>query len=474
MTEIASLHGSASAPGADEAPLSLPAIDPAWFGDLVADPLLLSEMAHAIGGPFHVLFPQQFVANLQAFQCAISVAGIDGRVMFAKKANKAGAWLQACAQTGAGVDVASAEELVHALARGVRGADLVVTGPTKSDRLLWLAVRHGCLLAVDALDELDRLLALASGGEHARILLRVLPEANSDSRFGFDPAELEIALSRCVQESARVSMEGFSFHLNGYQVEPRAQLAARLIDSVVAARARGLAATSISIGGGFAVSYVHAQTWRQFVQKYERRELAADFHAGKTFSQFYPYHQSPTGADMLTAILTSDSGCGSGTVGEQLANTGTTLLLEPGRALLDRAGFTVFPVQGFKQRGDYGITTVDGLSMSVSEQWKSSEFLPDPVLWPPKGPSDAAPTRPVRSAVAGASCLEYDMVTWRKVVLSRQPHRGDLLIYPNTAGYQMDKNESQFHGHRLPPKAVVTLDDRGKFRWQLDDNGYQA
>lgn len=78
---------------------------------------------------------------------------------------------------------------------------------------------------------------------------------------------------------------------------------------------------------------------------------------------------------------------------------------------------------------------------------------------------------PVRACVGGASCLEYDMLTWRKVALPRQPRRGDLLIYPNTAGYQMDKNESEFHQRPLPPKIVVSLDD-GRLRWKLDENGF--
>jgi diaminopimelate decarboxylase len=135
--------------------------------------------------------------------------------------------------------------------------------------------------------------------------------------------------------------------------------------------------------------------------------------------------------------------------------------------LLDGAGFTVFPVNGFKRRGDYGIVTVLGLSMSLSEQWKSSEFLLDPTLWPEK-----EPTVPVRSCVGGASCMEYDMLTWRKVLLPREPRHGDLLIYPNTAGYQMDKNESEFHQRPLPTKLVLTASE-GQFRWQLDENGWQ-
>lgn len=450
-------------------PLSAPATMPAWFEQIVADRSLLADMAHAIGGPFHVLYPPQFGRNLDSFTDVIGSFGVDGQVFFAKKANKAGCWLQICANTGAGVDVASAPELVHALSRGVRGGDLVVTGPAKSEHLLWLAARHGCLIAIDAHDELDRVINLARRGERVRILLRVLPDANSGSRFGFDPTELEMALQRCAAQRSAVSMEGFSFHLNGYEVEPRAQLAAQLVDRLVEARARGLAATSISIGGGFAVSYLDADTWARFVRDAD----TTDFHSGKTFSHFYPYHQSPTGAQMLAAILSSRSDSGASTLGEKLTRTGTKLLLEPGRALLDGAGFTVFPVQGFKRRGDYGIITVDGLSMSLSEQWKASEFLPDPRLWPDQTSAPLAPVGSVRACVGGASCLDYDMLTWRKVVLPRQPHHGDLLLYPNTAGYQMDKNESEFHLLALPPKIVVAREKEGRFRWQLDENGYQ-
>jgi diaminopimelate decarboxylase len=76
----------------------------------------------------------------------------------------------------------------------------------------------------------------------------------------------------------------------------------------------------------------------------------------------------------------------------------------------------------------------------LAPQWKSSEFLPDPTLSP-----EEEPIAPARSCVGGASCLEEDMLTWRKVVFPREPSHGDLLNYSNTAGYVMDTFESEFH-----------------------------
>jgi diaminopimelate decarboxylase len=159
--------------------------------------------------------------------------------------------------------------------------------------------------------------------------------------------------------------------------------------------------------------------------------------------------------------------------------------------LLDQAGFTVFTVQGVQERNaaarrhavceprqDYAIVTVNGTSFSLSEQWFDSEFLPDPELL------DARPNRaaavadvvsdtaadgaaPYRACIGGASCLDSDMLTWRKVAFPRRPRAGDLLLYPNTAGYQMDSNESPFHELPLPPKVAVTLGTAGP-SWRLD------
>ncbi|MFH8655441.1 Y4yA family PLP-dependent enzyme [Streptomyces afghaniensis] len=417
------------------------------------------ELSHALGGPFHLLLPDRFDANLAAFTEVLSEAGVEGRVYYAKKANKAAVWMDRCALSGAGVDVASAGELRDALGHGVRGENVVVTGPAKAEGLLRVAVLQGCLIAVDALDELEQVIALAqTTARPARVLLRRLPPAQPHSRFGLDDEQLESALARCAEAGEAVVMEGFSFHLSGYDTEQRARSAGELVDLCLKARVLGLRADRISIGGGFAVDYTDAGHWARFL----REQRPEQYHAGKSFApaDFYPYHSPVAGADALRAVLEAHDLAG------RLRAAGVRLLLEPGRALLDRAGCTVFRVQGVKDRpSGYGIVTVDGSSLSLSEQWFSSEYLPDPVLLPAR--PDGA-TGPYAACVGGATCLESDMLTWRKVLLPARPAPGDLLVYPNTAGYQMDSNESPFHELPLPPKVVVETDDGGRTRWRLD------
>ncbi|MFJ2664636.1 Y4yA family PLP-dependent enzyme [Nocardia fluminea] len=425
----------------------MPAYTDAVEQRLLADPRLLRDIADAVGGPFHVLFPDRVSVNIGSFQSVFTEAGVDGFVYFGKKANKAACVARACAENGAGIDIASTGELVAALGQGVRGEDLMVTGPAKSDELLWLAARHRSLIAIDALDELDRLAALELP---VRVLLRVLP-AGSTSRFGLDPMELEQAIQAV---SAPITLSGFSFHLSGYDATARSELAAALVGHCRRARANGHPADTISIGGGFGVDYLDASTWAQF------QNTVSDcwFHASPP-GEYYPYHFPVPGSAMLEAVLAHND------LAALLRDNGIRLAVEPGRALLDRAGSSVFRVQGVKTRiaqgNPYDILAVDGTSLSLSEQWFDSEYLPDPVLWP-YSPGHRTPT-----CVGATTCLESDLLSRRRIPLPRRARTGDLLVYPNTAGYQMDSNESPFHELPLPPKVVLRA-GADRLRWSLD------
>ncbi|MFD7026626.1 Y4yA family PLP-dependent enzyme [Streptomyces sp. NPDC059917] len=440
---------------------TLPVLPDAATDRVVASGLL-TELAHAFGGPFHFLLPDAFDTHLRAMRDALTGAGVDGFVYFAKKANKAAVFVERAIAGGAGVDVASLAELREALGHGVRGEHLVVTGPAKGPALLHLAVQHGALIAVDALDELDALVAVGSS-RPTRILLRVLPPAPPFSRFGLTEAELNTALNLCSREGHAVRMEGFSFHLSGYALQPRADLAARLASLCHKARVLGLEASRVSIGGGLPISYTDADSWHGFLAE----QNSSHYHAGKTFhtGDFYPYYSPAAGADALARLLATRPEGSDTALSGVLQEAGVTLLLEPGRALLHQAGATVFRIQGVKGRDGYRILTVDGTSLSLSEQWFNSEYLPDPVLLPQ---DSGGPTGRFPASVAAATCLESDLLTWRKIPFPRCPRVGDLLVYPNTAGYQMDSNESPFHDLALPPKVVIDRTDRPRPRWRLD------
>ncbi|MGW4242556.1 Y4yA family PLP-dependent enzyme [Nocardia sp. NPDC004722] len=434
----------------------LPAHRDDWERRLLDHPNLLRTIADGIGGPFHLMYPARITRNIEAFQQVFKRAQVAGAIYYGKKANKSPCVVDSCATTGVGVDVSSPDELAAALRGGVLGTDLVVTGPAKSDRLLQLSARHRALIAIDDPAELIRLTALDLP---ARVLLRVLPEG-STSRFGLTAGELDRALVEI--DTKEIRLEGFSFHLTGYDAAPRAELAAALIDRCLEARTLGHPVSTISIGGGFGVDYVPRAAWESFRDGVSSRW----FHRGRALDpkRFYPYHCPVPGPAMLEAVLKHDN------LGSRLREAGLMMAIEPGRALLDHAGCTVFTVQGVKTRKtdgiDYDILTVNGTSFSLSEQWFESEFLPDPVLWP----EDSGAITP--TCVGGSSCLEEDMLSWRRIPLPRAAITGDLLVYPNTSGYMMDSNESDFHGMTLPPKVLLTecsgSSGYAGFRWSIE------
>lgn len=431
----------------------MPAHRHAWEQGLLDHPEVLRQIARQIDGPFHVMYPDQVVENIRGFQRVFARAGVPGSVYYGKKANKADCVVRACAEAGCGVDVASIDELTDATRGGIPGADLMVTGPAKSDRLLELATRARALIAVDDLDELARLSRFPGP---SRVLLRVLPPGSS-SRFGLTEQELDLALTEIDRDV--IHLHGFSFHLAGYEAAPRAALTHALIERCRKARVLDHPISTISIGGGFGVDYVSGADWEAFRKGVNPRWFHGDRAPGA--GSYYPYHCPVPGPAMLAAILGSDD------LADTLRETGIRLAIEPGRALLDRAGSTVFGIQGVKTRLAHGvpydILTANGTSLSLSEQWFNSEYLPDPVLWPQR-PGNLTPT-----CVGGSSCLEDDMLSWRRIPLPRPATTDDLLIYPNTAGYQMDSNESSFHGLPIPPKVVLrSSPDRRQFNWRLD------
>ncbi len=155
---------------------------------------------------------------------------------------------------------------------------------------------------MDGLDELERVAGLSGRRGVPRLLLRCRPPDEPDSRFGLDAAAIERALEVCRAAGPAVRLEGFSFHLSGYEVGPRAEQAAGLLRWCARAAEIGLEPDRISIGGGFAVDYAGEQDWDRFCA-----ELGPEhFHAGRRFGGFYPYHPAVAGPAMLRAILATN------------------------------------------------------------------------------------------------------------------------------------------------------------------------
>jgi diaminopimelate decarboxylase len=136
---------------------------------------------------------------------------------------------------------------------------------------------------------------------------------------------------------------------------------------------------------------------------------------------------------------------------------GLELRCEPGRALLDGCGLTVARAAFTKDAGEEA--RLVGLEMNRTQcRSTSDDFLVDPLLLPRAGP----PRRDQRSVVGhlvGAYCIERELITWRRLRFPEGVEAGDVVVFPNTAGYLMHSLESRAHQAPLARNLVVR-DDR--------------
>lgn len=386
-----------------------------------------------------------------------------GRILFAMKANKSDAFVEMMSKTETGVDASSLQELRKALAHGIQGKDIGISGPQKDPRLLLLAIQHNCMVSLDSAEELQVLVSILENFPRARvrILIRLNDVSEKASRFGIPSGELPEIYKILQKHHNQLCFEGFSFHINDYSTENRAKAIIKVIKLIHEARGLGFDCKTIDAGGGFTINYLDQQDWEIF--KLGQNDEAR-FFGGKKFPGFYPYHSQKTKGDFLSDILSVSSEHGS--IAQQLNKGNIELAIEPGRALLDQAGVTVMRVNGVKKvaNGEM-VVTVSANINSLSEQILQTDFLVDPIHIPRNIRNEEGE---FEAAVGGNTCLEADMVSWHRVGFKSRPQQGDLLVYVNTAGYQMDSNETEFHGLPIPIKVATFKKDQ-QWKWKQDN-----
>ncbi|MFE6282281.1 Y4yA family PLP-dependent enzyme [Streptomyces sp. NPDC057877] len=490
-----------------DVPLYLrPRVDPPLAELLGAAPFLHS-LVDALGSPLNVLLPGTAAENAARFRAVYRRHHLAGRVYFAHKANRSAALLRRLAvedPAAVGVDVASLEELRHALGSGFTGDRIMATGP-KDPEFLWLAARVGATVNLDSPGELDQLALLVRkyGLGRVQVLARLSGFESADahggagtrllsrrSRFGTPLRDAEALLSTVERHLDAVELAGVAYHLDTTGVEEKVRALERCVLFMDECRGRGLSPRAVDIGGGFGVGYVaDAGEWERWTTALSEAVLGSRppltwrghgyglRNEGGTVrgtAALYPGHRPTAGPGYLDELLATPA--------PVLGRPPATLLLEhlhdlhiePGRALADQCGLSLARVLDVRPT-DEGHLVRLGMN-SGDMTLEQHGVLVDPVLLPraaadPLPPPDApgdGEEGPVGVFLAGNLCLEADLITRRMVFLPRLPRTGDLLAFVNTAGYAMD-----FHAHhaqRQPVARTVAVErEGGSWRWCLDE-----
>ncbi len=440
-------------------PITGPELSPI-LSPLAADILTSSASLHKwteeYGSPLHLVLPSELNANVESLRRVFDERGVGHAIYYGAKVNKSSGLMQAALEAGAGIDVSSVYELRDAVKLGAWGSGIVATGPAKTAQFHDELVRIGALICVDSLEELtDISKRLPTDGVKQPVLLRLQPKGHEKSRFGMAGETVRACLSRIAADD-RFRFDGIHFHLSGYRWQDRAVAFEEAVKLMEEARAIGLSPKMIDIGGGLPIQYVSEAAWEEHLL----RQRAEDYRTGKIPASFYPYGGPQSAAAWLSCFLDAQLSSGL-TIEDYLKQRELTLAMEPGRSLVDQAAISAFRITRVKDLGGGdGVIFVEGSSFSACETWFASEFMVDPVLL--RQNDRARADEPFRGYIAGHSCLDEDVLSNRWLGFSQIPEAGDLLVWVNTGGYQMDLLENEFHRHPMPKRLCVAKSAAGQ------------
>jgi len=387
----------------------------------------LADLAAHYGTPLYVLDEATLRSSCQAYGKAMArhYPG-EALVLYASKAHSSLAMAALMASEGLGLDVVSAGELLTGLAGGVDPQKMILHGNNKSVVELELAIDHGVTLVLDNWLELELLEQLChQRQQRVRLLIRFTPgiechtheyirTGHLDSKFGFDPGELDMVLQRLAR-APWAEVAGLHAHIGSqiFELQPHRDLAAVMVQAMGRARQLGHHPKDLNVGGGLGVRYVARDdppaisTWVQAV------------------------------CEALVAAC------------DQQHQPLPRLLCEPGRSIVAPAGLTLYQVGSRKEiPGGRTYIAVDG---GMSDN-------PRPITY--QAPYTACLPQRCREAgthtvtVAGKHCESGDVLLQN---IALPPIRsGDLLAVLSTGAYNASMASNY---NRIPRPAAVLVQD---------------
>ena len=398
-------------------------------GELSLGGTRASELADRHGTPLVVYCEETIRARAREIRAAVPGA----LVFYGSKAFPNVAVIRLLADEGIGADVSTLGELAFARAAGLEGAQLVLHGNAKSDEELRAAADAGATVVLDG-DEAER--AAAAGVR--RVLVRITLGVEADtheaiqtghhgSKFGLPPdhALLTVETARALD----LDVAGLHIHVGSQLADRSAHLETIDLLAAFAARCRdelGWMPELVNVGGGFGIRHVPEERVAPLGQ------LAGE--VAEAVSRAWGEH------DLAVPRL----------------------MLEPGRALVGQAGFTLYRVLNVKRLDDVTWVAVDG---GFSDN-------PRPELYGARYTALSAtradqPTTEVVS-IAGLHCESGDVLI--DDVSLPPPRPGDLLAVPATGAYTLAMSSNY---NATPRPAAVLVGGGGarviRRRETLDD-----
>lgn len=286
-------------------------------GQLHIENSAVAALAQQYGTPLYLYSKSAITKNFNDYNNAAKT--IPTLVCYAVKANSNLAILQTLAQCGAGFDIVSGGELQRVLRAGGDPSKVVFSGVGKTADEMAQALDAGVhCFNVESDAELSLLSQVANQrGQVARISLRVNPDVDPkthpyistglrDNKFGITFEQAPAIYSRATNLPG-IKIVGVDCHIGSQLTElaPFDDAVDRLLTLIDELKTLGISLEHIDMGGGLGINYSGSEA-------------------------------PPSKSSYLAALEA------------KLANTGLSLILEPGRSIVGDAGALITQVQYLK------------------------------------------------------------------------------------------------------------------------------
>ena len=239
-------------------------------GLLLVGGCILSDLAKRYGTPLYVIDESTIRLSCKAYMTSLKKYYPGPSLpLYASKANSSVAMCHLVLSEGMGIDVVSEGELITALKAGGPSNMIFFHGNNKSEEELYFAYQNDVTIVIDNQFDIDRLEKIVSRGDKtANLMLRFTPgiechtheyikTGHLDSKFGFDPDQLESVL-KTLKTYSWANLTGLHAHIGSqiFELEPHKDLVKIMLDFFQIALELGHPMTTLNVGGGLGVKYV--------------------------------------------------------------------------------------------------------------------------------------------------------------------------------------------------------------------------
>lgn len=403
-------------------------------GSITAGGCSIPALAEEFGTPLYIYDEDTIRHMCRQFAGSFKEVYERSHIEYSSKAFANPALAKIIAEEGLYMDVVTGGELFFAKAAGFPAERLNFHGNNKGREELADAIDYGIgRITIDSFHEIGLLNEVAGEkGVRQSVLLRVSPSVDPhthlltttgvlDSKFGFS---IETgAAAKAVEQAVATSnlnVVGLHFHLGSpiFELEPYSQAIDYVLQFAAQMRDRhGLQLTEFNPGGGFAVGYT-----------------------GKKLPPPIPAYAN----EISEAVR---SGCDRYGLDEPV------LTVEPGRAIVARAGVAVYTVGGIKRIPNVRtyVSVDGGMGDNIRPALYSSEYTVRRAHEPYAMPQE-------KVTVVGKYCESGDYLA--KDVDLPVPESGDLLCTPTSGAYAVPMASN--YNLTTRPAIVMVRDGRAR------------